>query len=193
MLTMVLFSGSFAMASVTLTDLGSAVTLDNGIVSATITKSTVVITSLKHNGDELLGNGGRGYIQQYFNDQFSTPSGATYSLVVNDPGFKDISFTWIVSGMEMELHYTMAENDSGIYSYVIATYDTSLSATTEMEQYNLVIRSDREIFGMHRGGAFAEFVNVPARCLTEWPESLSSTAACLAEPLASILLAFLPL
>jgi L-iditol 2-dehydrogenase len=41
----------------------------------------------------------------------------------------------------------------------------------------------RQIFGMHRPGAFAEFVNVPARCLLKWPDSLPAESACLAEPL----------
>ena len=43
----------------------------------------------------------------------------------------------------------------------------------------------RQIFGMHRSGAFAEFVNVPARVLIPWPEHLSANTACLAEPLAN--------
>jgi L-iditol 2-dehydrogenase len=43
----------------------------------------------------------------------------------------------------------------------------------------------RAVFGMHRPGAFAEFVNVPASCLVPWPESLSPQSACLAEPLAN--------
>jgi L-iditol 2-dehydrogenase len=43
----------------------------------------------------------------------------------------------------------------------------------------------RQIFGMNRPGAFAEFVSVPARCLIPWPESLPAEAACLAEPLAN--------
>lgn len=43
----------------------------------------------------------------------------------------------------------------------------------------------RQIFGMHRPGAFAEYVNVPARCLIPWPESLAAEAAALAEPLAN--------
>ena len=43
--------------------------------------------------------------------------------------------------------------------------------------------AQRQIFGMHRPGAFAEFVNVPARCLLKWPESLPAESACLAEPL----------
>ncbi|RFC50728.1 MAG: L-iditol 2-dehydrogenase [Verrucomicrobia bacterium] len=43
----------------------------------------------------------------------------------------------------------------------------------------------RQIFGMHRPGAFAEYVNVPARCLIPWPENLPAEAAALAEPLAN--------
>ncbi|MDZ4815574.1 MAG: alcohol dehydrogenase catalytic domain-containing protein [Verrucomicrobiota bacterium] len=41
----------------------------------------------------------------------------------------------------------------------------------------------RQIFGMHRMGAFAEYVNVPVRSLIPWPETLPAEAACLAEPL----------
>ena len=43
----------------------------------------------------------------------------------------------------------------------------------------------RQIFGMNRQGAFAEYVNVPARCLIPWPDNLPAEAACLAEPLAN--------
>jgi L-iditol 2-dehydrogenase len=43
----------------------------------------------------------------------------------------------------------------------------------------------RQIFGMHRPGAFAQQCAVPARCLISWPESLPAEAACLAEPLAN--------
>ena len=45
--------------------------------------------------------------------------------------------------------------------------------------------ADRQIFGMHRPGAFAEFVNVPARCLIPWPANLPAEAAAMAEPLAN--------
>lgn len=43
----------------------------------------------------------------------------------------------------------------------------------------------RQIFGMHRPGAFAEYVNVPARCLIPWPENVPAAAAALAEPMAN--------
>ncbi len=41
----------------------------------------------------------------------------------------------------------------------------------------------RQIFGMHRPGAFAEYVNVPLRALIPWPEGMPAEHAALAEPL----------
>ncbi len=43
----------------------------------------------------------------------------------------------------------------------------------------------RELFGMHRQGAFAEFICVPERVALEWPAELSLAGAALAEPLAN--------
>jgi threonine dehydrogenase-like Zn-dependent dehydrogenase len=43
----------------------------------------------------------------------------------------------------------------------------------------------RQLFGMHRAGAFAEYVTAPEKCLVVWPEALSAEAASLAEPLAN--------
>lgn len=43
--------------------------------------------------------------------------------------------------------------------------------------------AQRQIFGMHRRGAFAEYVNVPTRALIPWPDNLPAAAAALAEPL----------
>lgn len=45
--------------------------------------------------------------------------------------------------------------------------------------------AERQIFGMHRPGAFAEYVTVPARCLIPWPENLPAESAALAEPMAN--------
>jgi len=42
---------------------------------------------------------------------------------------------------------------------------------------------DRQVFGMHRPGAFAEQVAAPGSCLMAWPEELPAAWASLAEPL----------
>ncbi len=44
---------------------------------------------------------------------------------------------------------------------------------------------NRQVFGMDRMGAYAEYVAVPARVLLPWPPAVSSNAAALAEPLAN--------
>lgn len=41
----------------------------------------------------------------------------------------------------------------------------------------------RQLFGMHRPGAFAEYVAVPVSALIPWPDGLPARAAALAEPL----------
>lgn len=44
---------------------------------------------------------------------------------------------------------------------------------------------NREVFGMHRNGAFAGYVNVPAHCLISVPPGVNLREACLSEPLAN--------
>jgi L-iditol 2-dehydrogenase len=43
----------------------------------------------------------------------------------------------------------------------------------------------RQLFGMHRPGAFAEYVAVPAAALLPWPDGLPARAAAMAEPMAN--------
>jgi len=50
---------------------------------------------------------------------------------------------------------------------------------------NTHLCAQRQLFGMHCPGAFAEYVSVPVKCLIGWPEHLPAEAACLAEPLAN--------
>ncbi|CAG5006281.1 2-dehydro-3-deoxy-L-rhamnonate dehydrogenase (NAD(+)) [Dyadobacter sp. CECT 9275] len=44
---------------------------------------------------------------------------------------------------------------------------------------------NRQIFGMHREGAFGQYVNVPAHCLVPLSGNVTPQAACMAEPLAN--------
>jgi threonine dehydrogenase-like Zn-dependent dehydrogenase len=45
--------------------------------------------------------------------------------------------------------------------------------------------ASRQVFGMHRAGAFAEFVTVPSQSLFSWPAGLTPEDATFAEPLAN--------
>ncbi|MGH7598647.1 MAG: zinc-dependent alcohol dehydrogenase [bacterium] len=68
---------------------------------------------------------------------------------------------------------------------VISHSVANCTACRPCRRGNTHLCENRQIFGMHRPGAFAEFINVPAQCLIPWPENLSAAAACLAEPLAN--------
>lgn len=135
-----------AMASVTLTDFGPEVKLDNGIVSAAINKAKAQITSLKHNGDELLGNGGKGYLQVYVNRKFSIPSKTVFSVTTNDSSMVDISHKWLVDGLKFDYHYVLRDGDSGIYSYMTIEYDPGRGPKAQIEQVSYVLRTDKKIF-----------------------------------------------
>jgi L-iditol 2-dehydrogenase len=45
--------------------------------------------------------------------------------------------------------------------------------------------SGRQVFGMHRNGAFGRYVNVPATSLISVPKGVRAKEACMAEPLAN--------
>jgi hypothetical protein len=145
-LAMILFSGSAVLAQVALTDLESRIKLDNGIVSTTIEKSSARMISLNHNGDELLGNGGCGYLQVVVDGEFAAPLNAVYSVTANDSGLADISHKWSVGALNFDYHYVLRSGDSGIYSYMTIEYDPSRAAAAQIEQITYVLRTDKEIF-----------------------------------------------
>ena len=83
---------------------------------------------------------------------------------------------------------TIAETGSAVSGWAIgaAVVGNSLvpcGRCPRCERGDTHLCAKRQIFGMHRPGAFAEYVNVPARCLLKWPETLPAESACLAEPL----------
>lgn len=45
--------------------------------------------------------------------------------------------------------------------------------------------ADRQLFGMHLPGGFAEYVIAPEKSLLSWPDGIPAEAACLSEPLAN--------
>jgi len=85
---------------------------------------------------------------------------------------------------------TVAERGTGVRDWAAGARVVSNSLVpcgrcVRCERGDTHLCAQRQIFGMHRPGAFAEFVNVPARCLIPWPENLPAEAAALAEPMAN--------
>lgn len=85
---------------------------------------------------------------------------------------------------------TIAETGSAVRDWragarVVSNSLVPCGRCVRCERGDTHLCAQRQIFGMHRPGAFAEFVNVPARCLIPWPENLPAEAAALAEPMAN--------
>jgi len=68
---------------------------------------------------------------------------------------------------------------------VISNSIITCGQCTPCRRGNAHLCEKRNVFGMQRQGAFAEFINVPASCLIRWPDNVPARAACLSEPLAN--------
>ena len=125
---------------VTLVDNGTTVVLDNGIVKATITKSTATVTSLIYNGLELIQGGYRGgSIYWSWNmSSYQNPSACTYSLVTNpttnnfDSAEIKLHMTWngttTTAAMDVDIYYSLQRNVSGLYAAATLTHPTTYPA-----------------------------------------------------------------
>lgn len=135
-----------ATAPVTATDLGAEMRLENGLISATINKSSAQLVSLKLGGAEVLGNGGKGYLQVVADGRFSIPEEAEFRVVQGDGRHVDASHRWQVGPLEFDWHYVLRAGDSGIYCYLWASYDPRLAPACEIQQLSYALRTDKQIF-----------------------------------------------
>lgn len=121
-------------------DNGTTVTLKNGIVNATITKSNASVTSLIYNGIELIKGGyGGGSIYWSWNmPNYQNPSGCTYTLITNpannnfDSAEIKLHMTWngstSTAAMDVDVYYALQRNTSGIYASATLTHPTTYPA-----------------------------------------------------------------
>lgn len=127
-------------SDVIVVDNGTTVTLKNGIVNATITKSSATVTSLIYNGIELIKGGyGGGSIYWSWNmPNYQNPSGCTYTLVTNpstnnyDSAEIKLHMTWngsaSTAAMDVDVYYALQRNTSGIYASATLTHPTTYPA-----------------------------------------------------------------
>ena len=136
------FYGKLATSptDVILTDNGTSLVLDNGIVKATITKANASVTSLIYNGIELIKGGyNGGSIYWSWNmPNYQNPSGCTYSLITNpatnsyDSAEIKLHMTWngtsTTAAMDVDVYYSLQRNVSGLYASATLTHPASYPA-----------------------------------------------------------------
>jgi len=148
-ITLILITGSAAMAAVTLADLGSRVMLDNGIVSATWAKTNGNMISLTLHNVELMSNGGKGYLNVGINGNVrGMDTTCTYLLIQDTDLLKEISFKRTndaVWPMDIDQRFVIKAGDSGVYSYQIYEHNVGMP-DAELGQSRMGFRLDPYIF-----------------------------------------------
>ena len=129
--------GNGTGANVTLTDSGTTVTMNNGIVSITFTKSSAQISTINYtfnnNGSSqtlnlVSGNSNGGKL--YWENSNNQGCVFTYALVVdpasNGGNYADVALsTTTVVGIAMEVHYSLARGNTGFYVAVVWTHSAT--------------------------------------------------------------------
>ena len=130
---------------VTITDNGETYTLANGILNATIVKSHGGISSLKYRGIETMAS--RGGAERAGGNWSHAPSGTIADTITIDPKSNDgergeVSIKGISGGQpsgggpggttiaDIEIRYTLARGDSGLYTYCAFTHQPSYPSTS---------------------------------------------------------------
>ncbi|MBX6358378.1 MAG: hypothetical protein IRZ05_21315, partial [Micromonosporaceae bacterium] len=139
---------------VTLVDNGSTVTLGNGLVSATITKSTAQIRDLRlvgsaygNEGFNLVsGSGGQGYTTfDYYvgTTRFSKGlSGATYRVVQQSADRVEIAMSQAdpaVLPFAVEVHMTVERGLPGLYIHMVFGYPEGMPAGLTIQQLRYAV------------------------------------------------------
>lgn len=127
-------------ANVTITDNGTTVILSNGIIAATITKSTASVETLSYNGYDMLSGGySGGKVYWSWNmPNYQNPSGCSYSVIANptsnngDYAEIKLRMTWNGSAssaaMDVDVYYSLRRGVSGLYASSMLSHPASYPA-----------------------------------------------------------------
>lgn len=107
----------------------STVVLDNGIIKATIEKSSGKILSLIYNGTEMISQSG-GHVTAYYDwtdgTNFEALTHCIFSVTQQNDSLVDVSFKRVYTpemgdliGGDMDVHFVIMKNLTGLYTYSI--------------------------------------------------------------------------
>ena len=129
--------GNGSGAPVTVTDNGSTVTLDNGIVQIVITKSDAHISTMNYQGQNLMsgGNTGGKFYWSWNQPNFQGPATTSYSLV-QDPATNggaivevDLFSQWSGNAsdaaLDVDIHYFLVRGAQGFYAGCVNSHPPS--------------------------------------------------------------------
>ncbi len=115
---------------VTLQESGDVVTLANGLLTATISKSKARIEALQYRRWEMLRDG---YFSMDGGRNYRAPSGCRFTIKTNTPDLIDIGMrqTWkdAPQAFDIEVHYVLERGASGLYAYAMLDHPANYPDT----------------------------------------------------------------
>ena len=123
-------------ANVTLSTTSTTATLSNGVITATIQKSTGKVTSYFFNGTQMVDTSGQIYYSFDGGTSFDVPSGCVYSVTASTADMVDISCkrTWNATAgykhaLDIDVHWVLRRGDTGLYGYIVLDHPAAYPAT----------------------------------------------------------------
>ncbi len=117
--------------NVTITDNGTYFTLGNGTVTAKITKSSAQVTSLVYLGKETVS--GNIYFSADGGTSYEQPGNGAFWIKTNTTDRVDVGFRCTMTNshwFNVDIHYVLGRNDSGLYVYAELDHPASYPATS---------------------------------------------------------------
>ena len=143
---------SSATPDVRLLDQPRTLTVDNGVIEMTFAKDgrdAGSIRSLAYRGRELLGNGGRGYVQVAVGERAGSRPVWRISVTRQEPALVEIEVrnTDRACPFDLAAYYVVRAGESGFFHYVSMGHDAARHPGVHvLKQYNLCLRVDPELF-----------------------------------------------
>ncbi len=119
---------------VTLVERGDTLVLANGALTATITKASATLRSLRFRGSEFVRQGrGGAYFSMDGGTNYRVPAGCTLSVTTRNDDLVDVALRQKGpaqhQAVDIEVHYVLRRGDTGLYTYVILEHPASYPAT----------------------------------------------------------------
>ena len=111
--------GGDAGPDVSLRDNGSTVVLDNGVVAATIVKTSARVASLLYQAFQMVATDRQVYFSMDGGSSYEQPSNCVYSIKIQTPDMVDISlkhfYTTQPHKFDIDIHYVLRRGNTGLY------------------------------------------------------------------------------
>lgn len=121
-------------ANVILTDDGASVVLDNGLITATISKANARVTSLLFKGHQMMDPRGL-YWSMGGGKSYQNPVRCVFSVVTQTPEMVDVSCKHAFTkgdphATDIDIHYVLRRGNTGLYAYAVLEHQPTYPALT---------------------------------------------------------------